>query len=259
MSDTQVLINGAGPTGLVLALWLNRLGVRLRLVDKTAEPGTTSRALVVHARTLEFYRQVGLAEAVVERALEFAAANLWARGRKAARVVFGPMGQGLSPFPYMLIFPQDQHERLLIERLADAGVQVERRTELLGFEDSGGRVLARLRRPDGTEETCEAAYLAGCDGARSKVREVLGVGFPGGTYSHLYYVADVEASGPAMNGELHVALDDADFLAVFPMSRAGRGRLIGTVRRETEGQDETLSWDDVGKGVIGGWASRSTG
>ena len=160
------------------------------------------------------------------------------------------MGQGLSPFPYMLIFPQDEHERLLIERLADAGVQVERRTELLGFEDSGGRVLARLRRPDGTEETCEAAYLAGCDGARSKVREVLGVGFPGGTYSHLYYVADVEASGPAMNGELHVALDDADFLAVFPMSRAGRGRLIGTVRRETEGQDETLSWDDVGKGVI---------
>ena len=133
------------------------------------------------------------------------------------------MGQGLSPFPYMLIFPQDQHERLLIERLADAGVQVERRTELLGFEDSGGRVLARLRRPDGTEETCEAAYLAGCDGARSRVREVLGVGFPGGTYSHLFYVADVEASGPAMNGELHVALDDADFLAVFPMPRAGRG------------------------------------
>ncbi len=250
MSDTQVLINGAGPTGLVLALWLNRLGVRLRLVDKTAEPGTTSRALVVHARTLEFYRQVGLAEAVVERALEFAGANLWAGGRKAAHVVFGPMGQGLSPFPYVLIFPQDQHERLLIERLADAGVQVERRTELLGFEDSGGRVLARLRRPDGTEETCEAAYLAGCDGARSKVREVLGVGFPGGTYSHLYYVADVEASGPAMNGELHIALDDADFLAVFPMSRGGRGRLIGTVRRETEGQDETLSWDDVGKGVI---------
>src|SRR6266852_3810067 len=99
MSDTEVLIAGAGPTGLVLAVWLNRLGVRVRLVDRTAEPGTTSRALVVHARTLEFYRQVGLAEAVVERALEFAAANLWTRGRKAGRVVFGPMGQGLSPFP----------------------------------------------------------------------------------------------------------------------------------------------------------------
>ena len=82
-------------------------------------------------------------------------------------------------------------------------------------------MLARLRRPDGTEEACEAAYLAGCDGAHSTVREVLGVGFPGGTYAHLFYVADVEASGPVMNGELHVALDDADFLAVFPMK--GRG------------------------------------
>src|SRR5262245_50959425 len=163
MPTTQVLICGAGPTGLVLAIWLNRLGVRVRIIDKAAEPGTTSRALVVHARTLEFYRQVGLAEAVVERGLEFAAANLWVRGEKAARVVFGPMGQGLSPFPYALIFAQDQHERLLIEHLAESGVQVARQTELLGFEDSGGRVLARLRHPDGTEEACEAAYIAGCD------------------------------------------------------------------------------------------------
>jgi 2-polyprenyl-6-methoxyphenol hydroxylase-like FAD-dependent oxidoreductase len=93
MSDTQILIIGAGPTGLVLAVWLNRLGVRLRIIDRTAEPGTTSRALAVHARTLEFYRQVGLADAVVERALEFAAVNLWSRGRKAGRAVFGPMGR----------------------------------------------------------------------------------------------------------------------------------------------------------------------
>ena len=70
----------------------------------------------------------------------------------------------------------------MIQHLAKQGVQVERWTQLLSFEDSGGRVLARLRRPDGTEEACEAAYLAGCDGTRSTVREVLGVGFPGGTY-----------------------------------------------------------------------------
>ncbi|HKT58542.1 MAG TPA: FAD-dependent monooxygenase, partial [Gemmatimonadales bacterium] len=102
MPDTEVLIAGAGPTGLVLAHWLARLGVSFRLIDKTAEPGTTSRALVVHARTLEFYRQLGLADAVVQRALKMTAINLWTRGRKAAHVVFGPMGQGLSPFPYML-------------------------------------------------------------------------------------------------------------------------------------------------------------
>jgi 2-polyprenyl-6-methoxyphenol hydroxylase-like FAD-dependent oxidoreductase len=251
MSDTQVLITGAGPTGLVLAIWLKRLGVPVRIVDQAVAPGTTSRALVVHARTLEFYRQVGLAETVVERALEMTSVNLWAKGKKAARVFFGPLGQGMSPFPYLLILPQDEHERLLIEHLAEHGVQVERRTQLLGFEDSGGRVLARLRRPDGTEEACEAAYLAGCDGARSTARDVLGAGFPGGTYSHLFYVADVEASGPVMDREIHVALDDTDFLVVFPMKGAGRARLIGTVRQEGEGEQEGLSWDDVTKDVIG--------
>jgi 2-polyprenyl-6-methoxyphenol hydroxylase-like FAD-dependent oxidoreductase len=192
-----------------------------------------------------------VAEVIVERALEFTGANLWAKGKKAGRLVFGALGKGLSPFPYMLILPQDQHERLLIEHLSKLGVQVERGTQLLGFEDSGGRVLARLRLPDGTEEACEADYLTGCDGARSTVREVLGAGFPGGTYSHLFYVADVQASGPVMNGELHAALDETDFLAVFPMKGEGRARLIGIVRREAEGELQQLSWGDVTKGVIG--------
>src|SRR5215213_10387712 len=110
MSNPQVLVVGAGPTGLVLALWLARLGARVRVVDKAEGPGTTSRALGVQARTLEFYRQFGLAEAVVARGLEFAAANLWVRGRKVARAAFGEMGKGISPYPYMLIFPQDEHE-----------------------------------------------------------------------------------------------------------------------------------------------------
>src|ERR1700726_722991 len=91
----DVLIVGAGPTGLVLALWLTRLGVRVRIVDKTAEAGTTSRALAVQARTLELYRQIGLADAVIERGRKLAAANLWTAGQKVARVVFGDMGEGL--------------------------------------------------------------------------------------------------------------------------------------------------------------------
>src|SRR5438093_4929582 len=135
MTDRLVLIIGAGPTGLVLALWLTRLGVRVRIVDKTAEPGTTSRAVAVQARTLELYGQIGLADAVVERGLKFGAANLWVAGKQVARAVFGDMGAGLSPFPYALVFPQDEHERLLIDRLAEAGVEVERRMELLGFEE----------------------------------------------------------------------------------------------------------------------------
>src|SRR5258708_3576326 len=248
--DTDVLIVGAGPTGLVLGLWLTRLGVRVRIVDKTSEPGTTSRALAVQARTLELYDQIGLADAVVERGRKAVAANLWVSGKKKGHVVFGDMGQGLSPFPYAIMFPQDEHERLLIERLTGCGVEVERRIELTGFEDSGGRVLAHLNRPDGTTEACAAAYIAGCDGAHSIVREALRIGFPGGAYTHLFYVADVQASGPTMNGELHLALDTSDFLFAFPLKGEGRARLIGTMREDVEHQHENLSWNDVSRGVF---------
>src|SRR5213596_3675049 len=133
MRDTDVLIVGAGLTGLVLALWLARLGVRVRIVDKTAEPGTTSRALAVQARTLELYRQLDLTEAVVARGHRVPAVNLWVKGEAAARLPFERVGSGLTPYPFLHIFPQDQHERLLIERLGAFGVEVERRTELISF------------------------------------------------------------------------------------------------------------------------------
>jgi 2-polyprenyl-6-methoxyphenol hydroxylase-like FAD-dependent oxidoreductase len=250
MSDTDVLIAGAGPTGLVLALWLQRLGVRVGIVDKVAEPGTTSRALVLHARTMELYHQMGIAEGVVEQALRFAAINLWVRGNKRARIALGDIGAGVSPYPYMLIFPQDQHERFLIERLRENGVQIDRPTEVLGLEERGDRVAVKLKHADGSDETCEAAFLAGCDGARSIVREFLHTGFPGGTYKHLFYVADVEATGPVMNEELHLALDEADFLAVFPMKGNERVRLIGTVEQASETQHNSLEWKDLSRSVI---------
>src|ERR1700749_4650113 len=145
MTRSDVLIVGAGPTGLVLALWLTRLGMRGRMVDKTAEPGTTSRALAVQAGTLEFYGQLGLADLAVERGRKVNAANLWVAGRRAAHAVFGDMGVGISPYPFPLFFPQDEHERLLIECLAEAGVGVERETELLSFENADGFVVAQIR------------------------------------------------------------------------------------------------------------------
>jgi 2-polyprenyl-6-methoxyphenol hydroxylase-like FAD-dependent oxidoreductase len=185
-TNVPVLIVGAGPTGLVLALWLTRLGVAVRIIDQTAEPGTTSRAVAVQARTLELYRQVGLSNAVVEAGVQVAGLNLWVRGAQAARVPMLRMGEGLSPFPYALTYQQDAHERLLIERLDALGVKVERRTELVRFDQHPESVRALLKRPDGSEEICEADYLAGCDGARSTVREALATGFPGGTSSGLY-------------------------------------------------------------------------
>jgi 2-polyprenyl-6-methoxyphenol hydroxylase-like FAD-dependent oxidoreductase len=249
-TDTDVLIVGAGPTGLVLALWLTRLGVRTRIIDKTAEPGTTSRALAVQARTLELYQQVGLADAVVAAGRKMTTVNLWKTGKHAARVVFGDMGADPSPFPYALIYTQDEHERLLIDRLVEAGVHVERQTELVAFEQTADGVRARLKRTGGSTETCEALHLAGCDGAHSTVREGLQIGFPGGTYNHLFYVADVDAHGAVMNGELHGALDATDFLIVFPLKGDRHARLIGTLRTDDTRERADLSWNDVSQRVL---------
>src|SRR5207237_6822840 len=139
----------------------------------------------------------------------------------------------------------------LIARLEAMGIAVERRTELLGFRDDGDRILARLRRPDGDEESCEAAYIAGCDGARSVVRETMGTGFPGGTYRQVFYVAAVEAAGAPMDGGLHVDLGGADFLAVFPLAGTGRARLIGTVRDARADHAGALEFQDGRGGGLG--------
>lgn len=250
MPQADVLIIGAGPTGLVLGLWLTKLGVRVRIIDKTAEPGTTSRALAVQARTLELYRQLDLTEAVIARGHQVPAVNLWVKGEAAARIPFESVGSGLTPYPFLHIFPQDQHERLLIDRLQTLGVTVERRTELIHFTQADTGVTARLRGPGGQELDCEAGYIAGCDGARSTVRETIGTGFPGGTYRQIFYVADVEAAGPALNGELHIDLDEADFLGVFPLAGQGRARLIGTVRDERAEHTDTLTFNDISDRAI---------
>ena len=243
MTDARVLIVGAGPTGLALALWLTRLGVGVRIVDRAADAGTTSRALAVQGRTLELYGQLGIADAVIAGGVEIRALNVWVHGVRRTRAVLRRLGEGLTPYPFVLVHPQDAHERLLIERLAALGVQVERRTALVGVAQQGDVVRATLRRPDGSDETFETPYLAGCDGAGSTVRESLRIGFPGGTYQGRFYVADVDASGPASNDELHVDLGHADFVIVFPLREPGRVRLVGMVS-ETLASD-TLSFDDV--------------
>jgi 2-polyprenyl-6-methoxyphenol hydroxylase-like FAD-dependent oxidoreductase len=247
----DVLIAGAGPTGLVLALWLARQGVDVRIVDPATEPGTTSRAVVVHARTLELYRQIGLADDVVRAGTPNPGINLWVRGKRRAHITFGDAGAGLTPYPFILVFPQDRHERLLIERLRDLGVEVERGTELLDFKQREDHVEVRLRGPGG-EQVCEARWLAGCDGARSPVRHQLHGGFEGGTYDQLFYVADVLGAGDQADGEIHLSLDDADFLALFSYTDDGQARLIGSIREGRIAPDRPLNFDDVSERAIRG-------
>jgi 2-polyprenyl-6-methoxyphenol hydroxylase-like FAD-dependent oxidoreductase len=241
--NPHVLIAGAGPTGLVLALWLARLGVPLRIVDKNTGPGQASRAMAVQARTLEFYHQLGFAGETVRRGIKVDGLRLWEGNREVGGFKLGNIGEGLSPFPFILSFPQDDHERLLVEQLTAAGVEVEWNTELTGFTDADDRVRVTLRN-GGTEETCEISYLCGCDGAHSVVRHGLNLGFPGGTYEQLFYVADVQATGDAADGSFSMCLDAQDSCAVLPVRSSGAQRLIGIVPGAIA-QRQSVAFQDI--------------
>ena len=175
---------------------------------------------------------------------------MWARGKHRAKVIFSDAGADLTPYPFVTVYPQDQHEKLLVDKLSAMGITVERKTELISFQDEKEFVSARLRFPDGSESTIQAKYLAGCDGARSTARQQLGTGFKGGTYKHLFYVADVHASGLEPENEIHAALDNGDFALVFSYGKQGKRRLIGTVRDDRAENAEKLTFDDVHQDVI---------
>ncbi len=247
-NSPQVLICGAGPTGLVLALWLAKRQVPFRIIDKAPHAGTASRALVVQARTLEFYRMLGIENAIVDQTTKIDQLQLWVRQRHVGTVLFGQDATGISAFPNFYVFPQDEHERVLEVELEKLGIFVERNTELVSFKEEKEGIEAQLKTSAGETTTTRVAYLAGCDGSRSKVREIIGAAFPGGTYDPIYYVADIVASGPVINGGLNLALDDNDFLAVFPMHGEGRVRLVGTV--DSEDPDRVFQWDDVSQDII---------
>lgn len=254
--DVDVLVVGAGPTGLALGVWLAHQGVRLRIIDRRDAPAPFSRALGMQARTLEFYQQLGFADDVVSRGTIARALRFHARGRVAAEIPLGRIGMGLSPFPFVLDLAQDQHERILADQLASRGVTVDRGLTLASFEQDADRVTAVLRDDQARASHCRARYIAGCDGVHSVVRQGCGIALEGGTYQRTFYVADVEAQGPVADGNLHVDVDTDDILAVFPMDGKARIRLVGTVRDDSLNGGRDLQFADVSERIIASLALR---
>ena len=175
----NVLIVGAGPTGLVLALWLSKQGIAVRIIDKNTESSQSSRALGIHARTLELYQQMDLAEEVIQAGYPNVQLNLWASGKKRGVLKLIEQGKTLTPYPFILIYPQDQHERLLIRHLEKFGVHVERSSELLSFTHHAEHICAEIRTPQGVEHY-SARFMAACDGGKSPIRHLLRLKFSGG-------------------------------------------------------------------------------
>jgi 2-polyprenyl-6-methoxyphenol hydroxylase-like FAD-dependent oxidoreductase len=204
------------------------------MISEAGGPGEESRAMVVQARTLEFYGQYGFAEEVVEQGVVAETAHVREGGSSGSREVlsisFKEMGAGLSPYPFALAYPQDGHERFLIEKLKDAG-EVEWGAKLTGFSEDEEGVRAIIQHNTGHVEEAESAYICGCDGARSCVRETLQLGFPGGTYEQLFYVADVKIAR-GFSRDLYINLGEHILTLMFPVRSSGMQRLIGLVPSE---------------------------
>lgn len=233
--DTQVLIVGAGPTGLNLALWLKRLGVGIRVVDKGSGPGDTSRALAVQARTLEFHRQIGIVEGVLSAGVKIKQLTMRRPKGIAAEIALGAFGEGVTRYSFAFALPQDIHEHVLVGHLQEAGVTVERHTELVDFEEDGEGITAKLRKDNGTS-FARIDYLVGADGAHSAVRHAMKLGFPGGTYDQSFYVADVKGHGNITPEGIDIVLGDYGFALVMPVRQSGSVRLIGVVPKRFEAE-----------------------
>jgi 2-polyprenyl-6-methoxyphenol hydroxylase-like FAD-dependent oxidoreductase len=229
--DPAVLIVGAGPVGLVLACELARRDVGLRLIDKLPRPTTESRAIVVHARSLEMLERIGVVDELMATGIKVTGAQFHADGVTRAEIALNTVD---SPYPFSVTLPQTETERILRERLAGLGVTVEQGTELVGFDQDEGLVRARLRREDGRDETVASSWIAGTDGSHSTVRSATGAHLEGSFKGERFLMGDVEADYDLDRSSMHTFFSPGTGpIVVFPM-RGERTRLIAQLTDEAD-------------------------
>jgi 2-polyprenyl-6-methoxyphenol hydroxylase-like FAD-dependent oxidoreductase len=223
----DALIVGAGPVGLTIAAELKRYGLSIRIVDKDSGRTDKSKAIVMWARTLELLDRMGggVTQRFIDAGLKAEYANISAAGEQIAHVDLSSVD---TPYKFILLIQQSETERLLEEHLAGSGASVERQVELKTFEQSSDGVTCTLAHADGSEETVEASWLIGCDGAHSTVRHQLGMSFEGSTMLTDFILADLHLDGmqgpPAINIYWHAQ----GILALFPLGGT-RYRVIADV------------------------------
>lgn len=231
MANSDVLIVGAGPVGMTMALELARYGIKVRVVDEAPHRTALSKALIVWSRTLELMDRAGIADKMVAAGYKVEAAHLTAGEQTIGRLTFDGVE---SAYRFALMLPQSETERILEDLLAEIGIKVDREVELLNFNDKGNTVVATLRHPNGAEETTEAAWLIGCDGAHSTVRQQLGMEFAGATSPIDWVLADVHLEGIPRLPEIHAIWHSDGVLVTFPIE-ATRYRIIADAGTVPEG------------------------
>ena len=225
--QTDVLIVGAGPTGLSLACQLVRYGIGFVIIDKKEGVTPYSKALGVHARTLEIYEQIGLAKKAVEQGAIAGRARMFFDGKLRGEMNLSDIGEGLSAYPFMLVLEQSKNEQLLYDYLRSHQRDVLWETELESFSQDASGVSARVKSGDGSSQVVEVKYLAGCDGPKSPVRHGLGLEFEGSTFERTFYVADAKIDWNLSHEALNLCLAKKSFLLIFPLKGEKRYRIVG--------------------------------
>lgn len=242
---TDVIIVGAGPTGLSLACQFIRYGVDFVIFDKKETTTPYSKAIGVQARTLEIYEQIGLADKLIEQGAIAAKARMVVGGEVRGEVEFGEMGKGLSPYPFILMVEQGKHEKILYDFIKSRGKDVLWNTELESFTQDESGVKANIKNTNGETETIEAKFLIGCDGAKSSVRHLLGLKFEGSTFERMFYVADVEIDWKFSHDAGHAFLMKNSLLAFFPMEGEKQWRIVGTFPEEFAKDEGEVLYEEI--------------
>ena len=242
---TGVLIIGAGPTGLSLACQLVRYGVDFLIVEKKEGVTPYSKAIGVHARTLEIYEQMDLSRRALEQGTIAGKGRLLVDGEVRAEVDFSSIGEGLSPYPFVLMLEQSKNEQLLYEYLRSHGKDVYWNTELESFTAGDSEITANVKTMDGESRTIKAKYLVGCDGPKSLVRHSLGLEFGGSTFERMFYVADAQVDWGFTHDALHVCLAKESFAVFFPLKGEKRYRLVGVFPEEFAKEEGDVLYEEI--------------
>ena len=251
MNHYDVIIIGAGPTGLMAANQLARFGINFLIVDSKAGPTVQSRAIVITARSMEIYQQLGISDEAIAGGRFITDFAIIVNGKEKATATIGEFGKGLTDFSYMLAFEQSRNEELLTKHLAALGHEVSWNTQLEHIAQQGELFEADLKyvsKPGGPVEKVTANYVIGCDGARSVVRHAFDFPFKGGTYEQLFYVADTKLKWQQGFNKLVLFPSRKIFCGFFPMAGTNSHRIIGTIPASFD-DPEKVTFNDLEKTI----------